>query len=172
VAHGITPERQDWLVDLPAEVWVTVTVEPNRWREGLRRALVPRLQTRGVARFIATLGAVAGFAGVAVGVRADSNPTVRQGGAADTGMLVDAAKYQLGCLGTTPSARAYLGADAVTSRTSRCRHDEVYLTAALRHVDRLWRLMLETRSDSCPSAPLLAAVRALLASCSKVPSQP
>lgn len=96
--RGMTPERPARLIDPPSEVWVTLIVERRHWRDWLKRALVPRVRARVVTRCIPALTAVAVLAGMAVGLRADSNRTVQHGRASKT-ILADGARsrFPLGC---------------------------------------------------------------------------
>lgn len=146
---------------------MTLIVEPRHWREWLTRAPVPRVRARVC---IPLLAAVATLACMAVGLRADSNPTVQHGRAAGTSRIADAATYRfpLGCLDTMPFTPASPQA-APVSRAGPCWHYEIYLNAALRHVDRVWPVMPETRSDSCPRVPLQTALPALPAGCINAP---
>src|ERR1700730_17609649 len=162
-----TPERQDRLADPRSEVWVTITVAPRRHLlESLRRALSHLSRARGVTRWLAALAAAAALAGGAVGELAGS---ATRAGDNPAGFRAEAAAYRfpLGCLGASLSGQASRGSDAATSRTGPCWHYGVYVTAVLRHVRGVWRLMLAARSDSCPNVQLPAAIRGLLVACAK-----
>jgi hypothetical protein len=168
VARGRTPERRDRLVDRPSDVRVTViVVGRNDRRRRTRRDLGNCSRTRGVTRCLAGLAAVAVLAGAAVGELADSGITPRHGRPAAARILAEAAAYRfpLGCLGATLSRRSSSRASNATALP--CWHYGVYVTAVFRRVYGVWRLMLAARSDSCPSVPLPAAIRALLVACSK-----
>jgi hypothetical protein len=162
VARGSTPERQDRLVSAPSEVRVTVLVtrRPHRFERSLR-ALRHLSLVRAVTRSTAALAVVAAIAGAAVGALTDSSRANPHGHPAPAGILAEAAAYRfpLGCLGAT------LRGDALRKRTGPCWHYGVYVTAELRRVHGVWRLMLDARSDACPRVPLPAVIRELLADC-------
>ena len=169
VAHGRTPERRDRLFDPPSDVRVTIIVASrgDRLRPKLR-ALGNSCQTRPVIRCLAGLAAVAALAGAAVGDLAGTGTPPRHGRSASARMLAEAAAYRfpLGCLGATLRSSSTRPSNATTG-TGPCWHYGVYVTAVLRRVDGIWRLTLAARSDSCPSVPLPATVRALLVACTK-----
>jgi hypothetical protein len=170
VAYGRTPERRDRLTDPPSRVRVTVIVAPRRrWFERPLRALGDSSRARGVTSRIAVIGALAAIAGAAGGELAGSKTRARHGRPTKAVALPEAVAYRfpLGCLGATLLGRSSLRADVGANRTGPCWHYGVYVTAVLRRVDGAWRLMLDARSDSCPSVPLPATIRALLAECAK-----
>jgi hypothetical protein len=73
----------------------------------------------------------------------------------------------LGCLGATLLGGRSALTDGVTNSAGPCWHYGVYVTAVLRRVHGVWRLVLDARSDSCPKVALPPAIRALLAACAK-----
>lgn len=100
-------------------------------------------------------GARAGGATAAAGVRA--TPATIAGLA----RIEEAYRYPLGCLGLT------LSADRSSMGQSPCWRYGVYVTAVLRRVDGVWRLMLEATSPKCPAVVLPNAVRSALISCKR-----
>lgn len=151
---------------------MTVIVGPRRdWLERPRRALAHGAPARAVTGRIAVLAAlVVVVVAVAVGGElAGSRTRVRHGRPTEAAAITEAAAYRfpLGCLGATLLARSSLPTHVVTTPTGPCWHYGVYVTAVLRRVDGVWHLVLRARSNSCPSAPLPGAIRALLAACAK-----
>ena len=170
VAHGRTPERRDRLVDPPSDVRVTVIVVGHSDRRPRTlRAAARCSPPRGAARCLAGLAAVALLAGAVVGALAGSGTTPRHGRPAAARTPAQAAAYQfpLGCLGATVSRRSSSRPGEAPTRTGPCWHYGVYVTAVLRRVDGVWRLVLAARSDSCPRVPLPPAIRALLVACAR-----
>lgn len=151
-------------------MWVTVIDERRHHRlERSLQALGYCSRVRTVTGCIAAIAAVAALAGGAVGALAGSGNTAGHSRPAEVGIRADALAYRfpLGCLGGTLSGRSSLRADVKTNRTGPCWHYGVYVTAVLRRVNGAWRLVLAARSSSCPSVALPAAIRALLAACTK-----
>jgi hypothetical protein len=170
VAHGRTPERRDRLVDPPSDVRVTIIVAGHSDRRGRTlRAAARCFPTRGATRCLAGLAAVAVLAGAAIGALAGSKTMPGHGRRAAARTPAQAAAYQfpLGCLGATVSRRSSSRPGEAPTRTGPCWHYGVYVTAVLRRVDGVWRLVLAARSDSCPRVPLPAAIRALLVACAR-----
>jgi hypothetical protein len=146
-----------------------VIVEHHRWLERPLRALGQRSRARGVVRGVAALVVVAALAGAVVSELTGSGTPDRHGRPVRAGIVGEPAGYRfpLGCLGAKLSSRSSQRVDEMTNRTGPCWHYGVYVTAVLRRVGGAWRLMLDARSDSCPSVPLPTAIRVLLAACAK-----
>lgn len=149
---------------------IIVVGRSDRLRRTLR-GLCNCSRTRGVARCLAGLAAVAVLAGAVVGELAGSGTTPRHGRSTAARIAAEAAAYRfpLGCLAATLRPSSPRPGDA-TTRTGPCWHYGVYVTAVLRRVDGVWHLMLAARSNSCPSVPLPAAIRTFLVACAKAPA--
>jgi len=82
---------------------------------------------------------------------------------AEVARIAAAYRYPLGCLGITLSADR----SAMLGRHSPCWRYGVYITAVLRQVNGVWRLMLQATSPRCPAVPLPTVVRSALISCER-----
>jgi hypothetical protein len=83
--------------------------------------------------------------------------------AAGVARLAAAYRYPLGCLGITLSSDR----SSMLGRHSPCWRYGVYVTAVLRQVNGVWRLMLEATSPRCPGVPLPDSVRSDLITCQR-----
>jgi hypothetical protein len=88
---------------------------------------------------------------------------ITETGTAEVARTAAAYRYPLGCLGITLSADR----SAMLGRRSPCWRYGVYVTAVLRQVDGVWRLMLEATSPRCPAVVLPDIVRSALVACER-----
>jgi hypothetical protein len=98
--------------------------------------------------------------------RTAGNPapaTATEGVTTGVARIAAAYRYPLGCLGITLSADR----SAMLGRRSPCWRYGVYITAVLRQVNGVWRLMLQATSPRCPAVPLPTVVRSALISCER-----
>lgn len=147
---------------------MTVIVAPSDGRlEALLEGLGHRSHDRGVARCIAALAALAALAGAVVGERAGSEPAFRHGRALEAAVTARpiSFRFPLGCFEATLSSPTSPRAAEVANPAGPCWHYNVYVTAALRRVDGVWRLVLDARGNTCARVPLRPAIRAQLAAC-------
>jgi hypothetical protein len=136
-------------------VWVTVI-------SGGRR---PAILRRGPALALFAVAAVLAVVSLPGGHRAVSKLVPRAQPAAPGPAGVAAAlRYPLGCLSVTLDNRY---ATASLDRASPCWRYGVYVTAILRRVEGVWRLVLYARANRCPPRSLPAAVRAQVAVCAR-----
>lgn len=84
-----------------------------------------------------------------------------EGSTAGVAQIAAAYRYPLGCLGITLSADR----SSMVGRHSPCWRYGVYVTAVLRRVNGVWRLMLEATSPRCPAVALPDIVRSALIGC-------
>jgi hypothetical protein len=106
------------------------------------------------ASVLATEGRTAGTAAAVPATEA---------GKAGLATVAAAYRYPLGCLGITISADR----SAMLGRHSPCWRYGVYVTAVLRQVNGVWRLMLKATSPKCPAVPLPEFVRSALITCER-----
>ena len=120
------------------------------------RATAARPADAGAAATPATVRAIEGrTAGSPSAVAATEAAT------AGVARIAAAYRYPLGCLGITLSADR----SSMLGRHSPCWRYGVYVTAVLRQVNGVWRLMLEATSPRCPAVPLPDIVRSALITC-------
>jgi hypothetical protein len=101
--------------------------------------------------------------------RTAGNPapaTATEGATTAVARIAAAYRYPLGCLGITLSADR----SSMPGRQSPCWRYGVYITAVLRQVNGVWRLMLQATSPRCPAVPLPNVVRSALISCERSPA--
>jgi hypothetical protein len=79
--------------------------------------------------------------------------------------VATAYRYALGCLAMRLEGHDQESATASFNRASPCWRYGVYVTAILRRVAGVWRLVLYARSNVCPPRSLPLAVRAQLVGC-------
>jgi hypothetical protein len=166
MAQRSTPDGWGSPLDAPSNVRVTVVPAP-RAHHPVRPARDRRVTSRvgvGWTLLVASVVVVAAGAIIAVASR-DRRPAVSAAAArpidAGAARIAAAYRYPLGCLDITLSADR----SSMLGRHSPCWRYGVYVTAVLRQVNGVWRLMLEATSPRCPAARLPDIVRSALITC-------
>jgi hypothetical protein len=181
MAQRSTPDGWVSPADAPSNVRVTVVPGPREDRPGRSvRERSAGIRARvGVPLIVAAI-AVAAAAGAALptvlrsgrpvslegvgfgGPRPVGSPAAAtEGSTAGVAQVAAAYRYPLGCLGITLSADR----SSMLGRHSPCWRYGVYVTAVLRQVNGVWRLMLEATSPRCPAIQLPDVVRSALIGC-------
>lgn len=170
MARRSTPDARPSFVHPPSNVQVTVVPGPRGPRSRAVRDRIRAVRT-GVVVIVASIAVVAaaggGFVALAPRGGRAARPTAVQP-SADTGSagidsIAAAYRYPLGCLGITLSADRSM----MLGRHSPCWRYGVYVTAVLRQVNGVWRLMLKATSPSCPAVVLPEIVRSALVTCER-----
>jgi hypothetical protein len=149
-------------------VQITIIAAPRGPTLAERFAKLRRvLNVRVLAVAVAIAGVGAAAAGVLAGQRAGGSGTSSDQRAAPLGIAgVEAAyRYPLGCLSVTLTSGGAAYAQARRNRRGPCWRYGVYVTAVLRQIDGVWRLVLEAASPLCPALSLPEAVEAQVAVC-------
>ena len=179
MAQRSTPDGCGSPVDAPANVRVTVVPGPRAHPIRNRSAAI-RADVLLVVAAIVLIGAAGAIvAGALRRGRPVSAASIRPSDARTTGSpaaapvteastagvagIAAAYRYPLGCLGITLSADR----SSMLGRHSPCWRYGVYVTAVLRRVNGVWRLMLEATSTKCPAVTLPDIVRSALISCKR-----
>ena len=181
MAQRSTPDGWGSPADAPANVRVTVVPGPRphpvRDRSGASRAGVGLPVVVAAIVLVAAAGAIVAVAlrggrpvsaaavhatearttGGAAAVQATATSTAGVAG------IAAAYRYPLGCLGITLSADR----SSMLGRHSPCWRYGVYVTAVLRRVNGVWRLVLEATSTKCPDVTLPDIVRSALVACER-----
>jgi hypothetical protein len=195
MAQRSTPDGWGSPADAPANVRVTVVPGPRphpvRDRSGASRAGVGLPVVVAAIVLVTAAGAIVAIAlrggrpvsaaavhgtearttGDAAAVhgteaRATGDAAAVHGTATSTAGVAGIAaayRYPLGCLGITLSADR----SSMLGRHSPCWRYGVYVTAVLRRVNGVWRLMLEATSTKCPDVTLPDIVRSALVACER-----
>lgn len=181
MARRTTPDGRSRLANPPSNVRVTVvpgpSSRPTRDRSKLIRAGLGLPVLCGLVAVVAAAGAIVAEVsltdrGAVKATLAQSAPQDRAGidprdelqeavGPAGMAGVAAAYRYPLGCLGITASADR----SSMLGRHSPCWRYGVYVTAVLRQVNGVWRLVLEATSPKCPAVALPAIIRSALAVC-------
>jgi hypothetical protein len=184
MAERGTPD--DWVspADAPSNVRVTVVPGPRDHRpvrpdrsDRERRARIPASVS--VPLIVAAIAVIVAAGAILPGVLRTARPVslegvgfggprpvgspapATEGDTAGVAQVAAAYRYPLGCLGITLSADR----NSTLGRHSPCWRYGVYVTAVLRQVNGVWRLMLEATSPRCPTVLLPKIVRSALIGC-------